>query len=106
MSAQRFTVDEIEAMASGCDTRYCSEFRPLPDLAPSYCDFCGEDETRHHLVAMLRAFALQTRQVEQMREWITAYRSDEPGYHTVELQHVRADMADEFSTRFPKDGGQ
>ena len=114
MSAQRFTVEQIEAMASGCDTRYCSEFRPLPDLAPDYCDFCGEDEERHRLIAMLRAFALQTQRIEQMREWLESERDDWcERRHTVEAKefghgvHAEAECAlQKFAALFPKDGGQ
>ena len=94
MSAQQFTVEEIEREA---------EALTHVESAAAYS----------HTRLMLRAFALQTRQVEQMREWLEkkAAVSMSTGNDTVNLLLASSETAmygalQEFSCLFPKNGGQ
>ena len=82
MSAQRFTVATIEQQAA---------YTPYWDHSHEPGGNCICDKP----AAMLRAFALQTRQVEQMREWLDDFRSGDDELH------------DKFYELLPaKDGGQ
>ncbi len=67
MSAQRFTVEEIEAAAM-LHKKYVNDAKAFGATVTLVTEHA-------HAAAMLRAFALQTRQVEQMREFMDGYRS-------------------------------
>ncbi len=60
MSAQRFTVEEIEAAAM-LHKKYVNDAKAFGATVTLVTEHA-------HAAAMLRAFALQTRQVEHMRE--------------------------------------
>lgn len=98
MSAQRFTVEEIEQMANAC-AGDCHEFKSM-SWRHDLCDTCGAGKSRHEWAGMLRAFAAQTRQVEQMIAWCDE-RRNAPDVTTLgQIQDKLRAML------FPKAGGQ
>lgn len=73
MSAQRFTAEQIEAAAHASAVTHCSQCGNYVFDSPCGPTHLQVQLEQHVIPAMLRAFALQTRQVEQMREWMAKY---------------------------------
>ena len=105
MSAQRFTVEQIENTATG--EQWHAGYARMQGAT-------GAADIHDRCVTMLRAFALQTQRVEQMREWFTGIcDSEKPsGYFGNDgcdgcgHDHSAHVKKQQFTALFPKEGGQ
>jgi len=100
-----WTMEEIEAAAA---TAADHEYKPFSWHSFSWrrdlCETCGCSKDRHEWGAMLRAFAAQTRQIEQMREWLRGEECDSSPIDNGMKTAKRINQ--KFTALFPKDGAQ